>query len=200
MSTNSFGLLVFVFAAVTFAPSQAQEVQHTATATSYATQSNPETIVLDARQAGRGVMYSQMTIPVKPGPFTFVYPKWIPGEHGPTGPLNDISMVRVTAGGSTLAWNRDQVDLYAFHVDVPQSSKTINVDFVVLLNAPNDTMSTSNIAIVNWNRDLFYQDDTNQREVFVKPSIILPHGWDYGCALPGARRSGDRVDFDTVSL
>ena len=200
MNANSLGLFVVVFVAMVFATSQAQEVQHTAGATSYATLSDPETIVLDARQAGRGVMYSQMTIPVKPGPFTFVYPKWIPGEHGPTGPLNDISMVSVTAAGRALPWNRDQVDLYAFHIDVPQSVTKINVDFVVLLNAPNDTMSTANLAIVNWNRDLFYQDDTNQREVFVKPSIILPQGWEYGSALPGAKQSGDRIDFDTVTL
>ncbi|MDE2274386.1 MAG: peptidase M61, partial [Gammaproteobacteria bacterium] len=68
-----------------------------ANAVSYTSRENPEILVLDARDAGRGLMTSTMTIPVKPGAFTFVYPKWIPGEHGPTGPLNDISQLKVSA-------------------------------------------------------------------------------------------------------
>src|SRR5579862_9646164 len=91
----------------------------TPAATSYATKSDPMTLVLDARDTWRGLMYAHMTIPVKSGPFTFVYPKWIPGEHGPTGPLANISQIRVSANGHTLPWHRDVVDLYAFHVDVP---------------------------------------------------------------------------------
>ena len=63
--------------------------QPNANARSYATQSNPETLVLDARDAGRGLMTATLRIPVEPGPFTFVYPEWTPGEHGPTGPLAD---------------------------------------------------------------------------------------------------------------
>jgi predicted metalloprotease with PDZ domain len=169
-------------------------------ATAYATQSDPMTLVLDARESPRGLMYSHMTIPVHAGPFTFVYPKWIPGEHGPTGPLNDISQIRVSANGHALAWQRDVVDMYAFHVDVPQGVSHIDVDFTVITNAPGDTMSSKNVAVLNWNRDLFYQSDVNSHDYYVKPAIILPHGWDYATALFGARRTGDRVDFDVTPL
>ncbi len=168
-------------------------------ATSYATQSNPMTLVLDAREASRGLMYSHMSIPVKPGAFTFVYPKWIPGEHGPTGPLANISEVRVSANGHALTWQRDVVDMYAFHVDVPSGVSRIDVDFTVLTNAP-DTMSSKNVAIINWNRDLFYQNDVNSHDYYVKPSIVLPHSWGYATALYGARQSGDRIDFDVTPL
>jgi len=168
-------------------------------ARSYATESNPETLVLDARDAGRGLMTATMRIPVKPGPFTFVYPKWVPGEHGPTGPLADISQIKVSANGQPLDWRRDQVDMYAFHVDVPRGVNTLDVRFTVLLNSP-DTMSTPNLAIVNWNRVLFYQNDTNSHDVYFKPSIILPDGWSYGTALPGPQQSGQRVDFAVVAL
>jgi len=168
-------------------------------ARSYATESNPETLVLDARDAGRGLMTATMRIPVKPGPFTFVYPKWVPGEHGPTGPLADVSQIKVSANGQPLDWRRDQVDMYAFHVDVPRGVNTLDVRFTVLLNSP-DTMSTPNLAIVNWNRVLFYQNDTNSHDVYFKPSIILPDGWSYGTALPGPQQSGQRVDFAVVAL
>ena len=172
----------------------------TPAAAAYATQSDPMTLVLDARDASRGLMYSHMTIPVKPGAFTFVYPKWIPGEHGPTGPLNNISQIRVSAGGHALEWRRDVVDMYAFHVDVPQGVSRIDVDFTVITNSGGDTMSGKNVAVINWNRDLFYQADVNSHDYYVKPSIVLPHGWSYGTALYGARQTGDRVDFDVTPL
>jgi predicted metalloprotease with PDZ domain len=171
-----------------------------ANAQSYATQANPETLVLDARDVGRGLMTATMQIPVKPGAFTFVYPKWVPGEHGPTGPLDNISEIKVSAGGQTLEWSRDLVDMYAFHVDVPRGVHTLDVQFTVLVNSANDRMSTANLAIVNWNRVLFYQADTNSHKVYFKPSIILPDGWSYGTALPGAQQSGQRVDFAEVAL
>ncbi|MGH8363188.1 MAG: M61 family peptidase, partial [Gammaproteobacteria bacterium] len=135
-----------------------------------------------------------------PGPFTFVYPKWIPGEHGPTGPLNDISQLKVSASGQALTWRRDQVDMYAFHVDVPSGVSKIKVQFTVLMNAPGDVMATPNLFILNWNRVLFYQNDTNSSQVFFKPSIILPKGWSYGTALPGPQQTGGRVDFAAVPL
>ncbi len=168
-------------------------------ATSYATQSDPMTLVLDAREAARGLMYSHMNVPVRPGAFTFVYPKWIPGEHGPTGPLSNISQIRVSANGRALAWQRDVVDMYAFHVDVPQGVSRIAVDFTVLVNAP-DRMAGKNVAIINWNRDLFYQSDVNSHEYYVKPSIVLPNGWGYATSLYGAHQTGDRVDFDLTPL
>ncbi len=171
-----------------------------ADATSLATEQHPMTLVLDARPAARGLMYAHLTIPVAPGPFTLVYPKWIPGEHGPTGPLGDLAYLKIEANGSALSWRRDTLDPYAFRFDVPQGASSVDVDFDVLLNGPGDTMATGNVAIVNWNRDLLYQNDTNSGQVYVKTSIILPDGWDYGSGLPGAHRSGERVDFDEATL
>lgn len=170
------------------------------TGTSLATQSNPMTLELDARPASRGLMYSHMTIPAKPGDFVIVYPKWIPGEHGPTGPLNDLTQLKVSAGGHTLQWRRDKVDMYAFHVDVPQGVSRINVDFTVVLNAPGDVMSTKNLAIVNWNRDLLYQSNVNSHQYYVKPTLLLPRRWSFGSAMPGAHQVGDRVTFSTTPL
>jgi predicted metalloprotease with PDZ domain len=170
-----------------------------ANAVVYATQANPETLVLDASTAGRGFMTSTMRIPVVPGPFTFVYPEWIPGEHGPTGPLADVSQLKVSAEGRPLAWRRDKVDMYAFHVEVPKGITSIQVRFTVLLNSP-DVMSTPNIAVVNWNRALFYQNDINYHDYYVKASIILPPGWGYATALSAVHRAGDRIDFAEVPL
>jgi predicted metalloprotease with PDZ domain len=174
-------------------------VEPNANARPYATKSDPETLVLDARDVGRGLMTATMRMPVRPGPFIFVYPEWVPGEHGPTGPLADISQIKVSADGQTVAWHRDPVDMYAFHVDVPRGVHELHVQFTVLVNSP-DTMATPNLAVINWNRVLFYQNDTNSHHVWFKPSIILPQGWSYGTALPGAQQTGQRVDFSEVAL
>jgi predicted metalloprotease with PDZ domain len=168
-------------------------------AASLATQSNPETIVFDARKAPVGIAYTHMTIPVQPGPFTIDYPEWIPGEHSADGPLGNMSELRISGNGKPIEWHRDQVDLYAFHMDVPQGVSTINVDFTVLLNGP-ETFATRNILVGNWNRYILYARNIDNTQYFVKPTIIMPDGWDYASALPNPQRSGQRVAFDTVSL
>ncbi|MGA9368060.1 MAG: hypothetical protein WBV35_11420 [Steroidobacteraceae bacterium] len=193
---SAIGLLLLCVSVSRPAPAE----EPNANAQPYATQAHPETLVLDARNVGRGLMTATMRIPVKPGAFTFVYPKWVPGEHGPTGPLTNISEIKVSAGGRPLQWWRDQVDMYAFHVDVPHGVDALDVQFTVLVNSDGDHMSTPNLAIINWNRVLFYQADTNSHHVYFKPSIILPDGWSYGTALPGPQQSGQRVDFAEVAL
>jgi predicted metalloprotease with PDZ domain len=169
-------------------------------ATPYATQDRPATLVLDASRAADGIMEVRERIPASAGSFTVVYPKWIPGEHGPTGPLNDLAAVRISANGSPLDWRRDSTDLYAFHVTVPTGAEAIDVTFDVLMNAPGDTMSSHSVAIVNWNRALLYQDGIDSHHYFVKPSIVLPAGWDYATALRGAVAAGNRIDFAVTPL
>ena len=170
-----------------------------AAALPYATQSNPETLVVDASTAGRGFATSTMHIPVRPGPFTFVYPEWIPGYHSPSGPLADISQLKVSANGTPLAWRRDKVDMYAFHVDVPHGVDSIKVQFTVLLNGGQsvggNVMSTPNVAVISWTRMFFYQNDINYHHYYIKPSIILPKGRGYGTALTKVSRVGQRVNF-----
>lgn len=171
-----------------------------AAATPYATQDRPVTLVVDATRAGDGFMEVRERIPAAPGPFTIVYPKWIPGEHGPTGPLNDLAALRISVNGTPLDWRRDATDLYAFHVNVPAGAQAIDVAFDVLMNAPGDVMSSNSAAIVNWNRALLYQDGVDSHHYFVKPSIVLPAGWQYGTALRVAGSHGGQIDFAVTPL
>src|SRR5579872_4877864 len=158
------------------------------------------TLVLDARTASQGIIFAHETIPVKHGKFTLVYPEWIPGEHGPTGPLNDLAALRITAGSTPVAWHRDDVDLYAFHVDVPQGVDRLNLDFDVILNARDDVMSTSSIAVLNWNRALLYQVDIDSHQYFVRASLLLHSSWQFATALNGGPEREGRIDFAQVNL
>src|SRR5437867_13104371 len=87
----------------------------------------PITLRLDATEAARKIYHAESTMPVVPGPLTLFYPKWIPGEHGPTGPITDLAGLNISAGGRTLAWKRDSVEMFAFHVTVPAGVPSINV-------------------------------------------------------------------------
>jgi len=194
--------LIAALAAAAFAvlPATITSAQGASLDQPLATQDNPMTIVFDARKAPIGLGYTHMTIPVAPGPFTLDYPQWIPGEHGPTGPLNNMSEIRISANGKPLKWSRDQVDMYAFHIDVPQGVTSVTADFTVLFNGAGGTDSTRNVLVGNWNRYILYQRNVDNEQYYVKASIIMPPGWDYASALPVGSRSGDRVDFNTVTL
>jgi len=160
---------------------------------------DPMTLAVDARDATHNILHVRMTIPVHPGPFTLVYPEWIPGEHGPTGPINSLAVLRVSANGNAVPWQRDFVDLYAFHMDVPAGTSALDVTFDQLI-ASQDPMATPNLLILNWNRALLYPAGSKSDDVSVKPSVTLPAGWEFGTALAGAQRTGDTVSFDRVSL
>src|SRR6201992_2654700 len=81
----------------------------------------PITLAADLTDAPRKILHSTETLPVQPGPMTLVYPEWIPGEHGPTGPLvNQAGFIITTPSGQPVKWERDLVDMYSFHITVPQ--------------------------------------------------------------------------------
>ena len=145
-----------------------------ANAQSYSTQANPETLVLDARDVGRGLMTATMRIPVKPGEFTFVYPKWVSGEHGPTGPIADVSEIKVSAGGQPLEWRRDLVDMYAFHVQVPAGVTELQASLDTITYNGKSSLASSKVLDLVWNQVLLYPQGVATDAVQVTASVCLP--------------------------
>src|SRR6478672_9467708 len=92
----------------------------------------PITLRVDATQSPRKIYYVDETIPVAPGPLTLVYPKWIPGEHGPTGPITDLAGIKISAGGKPVEWRRDPVEMYSFHLTVPPGITSLDVKLELL--------------------------------------------------------------------
>ncbi|HJT15938.1 MAG TPA: M61 family peptidase, partial [Thermoanaerobaculia bacterium] len=138
---------------------------------------------------------------------TFVYPKWIPGEHMPTGPLMQVAGLHVHAGGAEIPWTRDRVDMFAFHVDVPSGAQSIDVDFDYM--SPSTTFgggygesanATQNLLLILFNQNIVYPAATPSDAITFRASVRLPAGWKYDTALPGATQNGDRIDFSPVSL
>jgi len=153
---------------------------------------------VDATEAARNVLHTTLTIPVKPGPFSLLYPKWIPGEHSPTGPINDMVGLRLSANGRTIPWTRDPVEMFAFSCEIPAGVSELNVAFDDV-SQPGTTMS-ARLARVKWNRVLVYPRGMNSDAVRIDASIKLPGGWKFATALPVLRERRDDVEFKEVSL
>jgi predicted metalloprotease with PDZ domain len=168
-------------------------------------QTGPITLIVDLTDAPRKILHATEVMPVSAGPLTLVYPKWIPGEHGPTGPIENMAGFFITANGQPVKWERDKVDMFAYHVMVPQGATKLEmkIDFLAssALSGFSAGGSTSeNLALLSWNTLLVYPDGTNASEVMFTPSITVPTGWQFGTALDKDGGSGLNTAFKTVSL
>jgi predicted metalloprotease with PDZ domain len=165
-------------------------------------------LLVDLTDAPRNIFHSQLTIPVKPGLLTLVYPQWIPGNHRPSGPIASLTGIKMQAAGRTLAWQRDPVDMYAFHVDVPAGATELHVSMDTITNdgsaGATGPAATTNVLDLNWNQVVLYPQDASSDAVQIQAAITLPPDWKFGTALPvaGVTKGGanEIVGFKPVSL
>ncbi|HEY7215943.1 MAG TPA: M61 family peptidase [Thermoanaerobaculia bacterium] len=162
------------------------------------------TVELDAREAPRHVLHAHMVLPAQPGPLTLLYPKWIPGEHGPTGPLNGVVNLRFHSQGRELAWRRDPLEMFAFKLEVPAGASAVEADLDYLPPVDSGVFSsgpsvTQALAIISWNNVVLYPQGRPTDELMYRASLRLPAGWTFATALPVAG-GGETVGFEPVSL
>jgi predicted metalloprotease with PDZ domain len=160
---------------------------------------------VDASHATRGLLHVHEQIAVTAGQLTLEYPRWIPGEHMPAGPIVDVAGIVITAGTMRLRWERDLVDLYAIHVDVPPGTPTLDVSFDFLGASTGKyssaRLSSANILVLTWNKVLLVPAVDDYRTVEIAPSITLPgKDWQYATALDTAAHSGTAVTFAPVTM
>jgi predicted metalloprotease with PDZ domain len=170
-----------------------------------AAQTPPIHVTVDVTDAPRKLLHASLSIPVQPGPLTLVYPKWIPGEHGPTGPIDNLAGIVIRANGSELPGRRDDVNMFAFHLTVPEAVSTLDVkvDFLATAAATGFSAGAStsaNLAIVSWNEVLLYPTGRAPADLPVQAAVKMPAGWQYGTALTKRGESGGNIEFETVSL
>lgn len=169
------------------------------------TTQEPVKIAVDLRDAAKHLFHAQLVFPVKPGPLTLVYPKWIQGEHAPTGPIVDLIDLKMRAAGQEVAWRRDDVDMYAFQLEVPEGASTLEVALDYLSPADSSgshetPSATAQIAVLNWYLVTLYPQGPKTDDLSYVASLRLPPGWKYGTALPVARETSDAVEFAPASL
>jgi predicted metalloprotease with PDZ domain len=154
------------------------------------------TLTVDETQAYRRIAFVHESIHVHPGPLALAYPRWIPGEHGPVGPIQNVAAITVHAGEKSLPWTRDQDDIYIIRVDIPANIDTITVDFDTLLE---NTISDRQLLLA-WSTTVLYPLGIDKRELMIVPSILLPSGWKQGSSLTVTNQTGNSVAFAPASL
>src|SRR5215475_9995400 len=159
-----------------------------------------EHLSVDATDAPRNILHSTLTIPVTSGPLTLVYPKWLPGNHRPTGPIQNLTGVHFTAAGKELEWQRDLEDMWAFRLQVPAGVTELQVSLDTITYYGKSSLASSKVLDLVWNQVVLYPKDTKSDAVRVAASVRLPDGWNFGTALTPTQQSGSSAEFQTVSL
>jgi predicted metalloprotease with PDZ domain len=161
-------------------------------------------LAVDATDTQRGIFKVHETLPLDhSGPMVLLYPKWLPGNHGPTGPIDKFAGLVVHAGASRIAWTRDPLDVYAFHIDVPKGVTSLSLDFQFLSpveGREGRVLMTPEMLSLEWNTVVLYPAGHYSRRIVVQPSARFPAGWKYATALETANAAGANVTFKPVPL
>jgi predicted metalloprotease with PDZ domain len=157
---------------------------------------------VDASDNTRGIFRVVETIPVAaPGPLVLLYPKWLPGHHTDNGPISELAGITFQAGGRLLPWRRDPVDVFAFHIDVPEGASSVEAQFQFL--APTDVnqgriVTTPDMLNLEWNAVALYPAGYYVRQIKVDASVKLPDNWKAATALEVASQEGSTIHFKQV--
>src|SRR5215471_8160134 len=161
-------------------------------------------LAIDATDTDRHIFRVRETIPVESaGRMTLLFPEWLPGTHAPTGRVEQLAGLSIRAGNQRVNWQRDIVDGFAFHVDVPQGASTLDLDFQILTSvdpSQGRVVVTNEMMNIEWNAVALYPAGYFTRQIMFEPSIKLPEGWQLAVALDGASTSGSTTTFKAVSF
>jgi predicted metalloprotease with PDZ domain len=168
-------------------------------------QTSPILLHVDLRDAPRHLLHAHLEIPVSSGPLTLEYPEWIPGDHRPTGPIDNLAGIFVRANGQDLPWRRDEVDMYGIHVDVPAGVTHLEValDFLATPGATGsdeDDATSANMTVLEWNSVVMYPANVPVAQIPVTASITVPPDWKLGTALTATGQTGAETTFAPVSM
>ena len=165
------------------------------------------TVEVDATELPRKLLHTRMVIPVTGDTLSLWYPKWIPGIHGPRGPIENLAGLRVeTPDGESVSWRRDNAERFLFHIAPPDGGSEVVVRLDYLCSQPSvnsrgiDSYGNSLLGVINWNTCLLYPDGYNTQDIAVDLTLTLPDGWKQASALPEKSTDGATTTFETFSF
>ena len=165
----------------------------------------PIKIAVDATQVSQRILHAKLNFPVQPGALTLYYPKWMPADHSPDGPIWNLAGLKFSSGGKEIPWHQDPVDMYAFNLDIPEATTSLDASLDFLISAPGPSIDFSasgaaKLFILMWNQVVLYPKGWPAAELTFDPTLTLPGGWKFSTSLPVASQSGDTITFAPVAL
>jgi predicted metalloprotease with PDZ domain len=164
------------------------------------------TLNIDATDTKRGIFTTQETITgVSAGHMVLLFPKWLPGNHSPTGQIDKLAGLHIMAGGREIPWTRDPVDVTAFHIDVPQGANALDIKLQFLSATKSDQGSivmSQNLLRLQWNSMSLYPAGYFTRQIPVQATVTYPTGWSAASGLPSTATGSvyryQATDYDTL--
>ena len=141
-------------------------------------QQTPIQIHADLSNAPRKIYHADVDLPVHRGPLDLITPEWIPGAHGPEGPVLDIAGIRFEVNGKTLAWHRDPVNTYEYHLEIPADASVLHAHLDRIYSRATRTAAT-----LEWEDLLLYPAHVPVREIAIQPTVTVPARWGIGTSL-----------------
>lgn len=140
------------------------------------------------------LLYVHEVMPTEPGPLTLYYPKYIPGDHAPDGPIGTMMGLEISANGKRIAWHRDEVDMFTFHLTVPTGAHQIDIRF----EFPAEDRATRNLLDLTWDHVALYRAGLPTKDQLYRPTLVIPADWRHASALTTESASGGRITFKPV--
>ncbi len=160
-------------------------------------------LAVDLTDIDRRIFRVREEIPVVAGPLALHYPKWLPGNHAPSGPIEQLAGLTITANGQRIAWKRDALDVFTFHLEVPDGVSRLVLEFQFaspLDPAQGRIVVTPQMLGLQWNTVVLYPAGHAADRIMIEPRIVLPDRWQFASALQSTKVDGSRVAFKPVSL
>ncbi len=162
------------------------------------------TLAVDATDLNQRIFRVHETIPVtRTGPMTLFFPEWLPGNHGPVGPVSSLAGLIFTANGQRVEWVRDTLNTYAYHIDVPAGATEVVAEFQrlsPLTGAQGRIEITPEMLNIQWEKMILYPAGHFSRNITFAPTVTLPAGWSFGTALETATTADATTTFKPVNL
>jgi predicted metalloprotease with PDZ domain len=155
-------------------------------------------VTVDATKTQQKILRAHEVIPVQPGPLTLYYPKWIPGAHGPDGPITSLSGLKFEAAGKAIPWQRDLLDVFTFHLEIPAGVSQLDASYDFI--EPDGGSATDKLMVLEWNEVVLYPAGVPAQQLNYEAKLLLPDGWKFGTSLPVESQSGNQVSFKPISL
>ncbi|MGA9510643.1 MAG: M61 family peptidase [Candidatus Sulfotelmatobacter sp.] len=165
----------------------------------------PIKISVDATQVSQRILHAKLVFPVHSGPLTLYYPKWMPADHSPDGPIWNLAGLKFSSGTREIPWQQDLVDMYSFNLDIPAGTTSLEASLDFLISAPGPGIDFSasgaaNLFVLMWNQVMLYPKGWPAADLIYNPILTLPSHWKFNTSLPVGSQSGNTVSFAPVPL
>lgn len=159
------------------------------------------TVEVDATDTAQRIFRVKQRIPVTGGQrVTLLHPDWLPGKHAGRGEIEKLAGLRITGGGKPIRWVRDNIEVQAFHVDVPEGVKALDLSFqFVSATASEQGRVVVTRSMMNLQPEMvsLYPAGYFTRQIPVSFRVTYPQGWKAASGLP-SRVSGSTYTYETT--